>query len=323
MIRDHELAAAVPAPGAGQQVPADFIQDGLVGQGPARAADDPARRRVRRPRVHRLALHRRRPARPPDRRAAGEPRLRGQAPGAGDGDLSAGERGFLRTDARIPRAHHAVGWSTAGSASSTGPTTSTHPSGGSNHERSRGTTGRPHHARHLPMARGAFTSPTCSMPWSTPGGGSPISTGAQSRHRREFLEAIAEALALPDDYAGRSTPSTTACPTSPAATSGRSCCGTAGRRWHEPSSARSPRPSRSCGRARPRWACCSAAKARDLGLPSLDDGLDDPLGRRRRQPAEHLAGVLVEPGAVEGADGLPGELARSPPPPGRARRRSR
>ena len=33
MIRDHELAAAVPAPGAGQQVPADFIQDGLVVKG--------------------------------------------------------------------------------------------------------------------------------------------------------------------------------------------------------------------------------------------------------------------------------------------------
>ncbi|MCR6031942.1 transcriptional regulator [Nocardioides sp. zg-579] len=29
MIRDHELAAAVPSPGAGQQVPADFIQDGF------------------------------------------------------------------------------------------------------------------------------------------------------------------------------------------------------------------------------------------------------------------------------------------------------
>ena len=33
MIRDHELAAAVPTPGAGQQVPADFIQDGLVVKG--------------------------------------------------------------------------------------------------------------------------------------------------------------------------------------------------------------------------------------------------------------------------------------------------
>ena len=31
MIRDHELAAAVPAPGQGQQIPAEFIQqDGLV-----------------------------------------------------------------------------------------------------------------------------------------------------------------------------------------------------------------------------------------------------------------------------------------------------
>ena len=33
MIRRHELAAAVPAPKAGQQVPADFIQDGLPVKG--------------------------------------------------------------------------------------------------------------------------------------------------------------------------------------------------------------------------------------------------------------------------------------------------
>ncbi|MGA8255018.1 MAG: Rv2175c family DNA-binding protein [Nocardioides sp.] len=33
MIRDHELAAAVPSPGAGQQVPALFIQDGLPVKG--------------------------------------------------------------------------------------------------------------------------------------------------------------------------------------------------------------------------------------------------------------------------------------------------
>ena len=33
MIRVHELAAAVPAPGAGQQVPADLIQDGLPVKG--------------------------------------------------------------------------------------------------------------------------------------------------------------------------------------------------------------------------------------------------------------------------------------------------
>lgn len=33
MIRDHELAAAVPSPGAGQQVPADFIQDGFPVKG--------------------------------------------------------------------------------------------------------------------------------------------------------------------------------------------------------------------------------------------------------------------------------------------------
>ncbi|GAA4366567.1 Rv2175c family DNA-binding protein [Nocardioides caricicola] len=33
MIREHELAAAVPIPGAGQQIPALFIQDGLVVKG--------------------------------------------------------------------------------------------------------------------------------------------------------------------------------------------------------------------------------------------------------------------------------------------------
>ena len=33
MIREHDLAAAVPSPGAGQRVPAAFIQDGLVVKG--------------------------------------------------------------------------------------------------------------------------------------------------------------------------------------------------------------------------------------------------------------------------------------------------
>lgn len=33
MIRDHELAAAVPEPGAGQQVPAELIQDGMPVKG--------------------------------------------------------------------------------------------------------------------------------------------------------------------------------------------------------------------------------------------------------------------------------------------------
>lgn len=33
MIRDHELAAAVPRPGAGQQVPAGFVQDGFPVKG--------------------------------------------------------------------------------------------------------------------------------------------------------------------------------------------------------------------------------------------------------------------------------------------------
>jgi hypothetical protein len=33
LIREHQLAAAVPAPGAGQRVPAAFIQDGVVVKG--------------------------------------------------------------------------------------------------------------------------------------------------------------------------------------------------------------------------------------------------------------------------------------------------
>ena len=33
MIKDHELAAAVPRPGAGPQVPADFIESGFVVKG--------------------------------------------------------------------------------------------------------------------------------------------------------------------------------------------------------------------------------------------------------------------------------------------------
>ena len=33
MVRNHELAAAVPSPGAGRQIPADLIQDGLPVKG--------------------------------------------------------------------------------------------------------------------------------------------------------------------------------------------------------------------------------------------------------------------------------------------------
>ena len=33
LIREHQLAAAVPEPGAGQQVPAAFVQDGVVVKG--------------------------------------------------------------------------------------------------------------------------------------------------------------------------------------------------------------------------------------------------------------------------------------------------
>ena len=88
MIRDHELAAAVPAPGAGPQVPAAFLQDGLVVKGLPGLLTVLHDGGLRRPGVHRLVVHRRRPARPPDRRAAGEPRRRGQAAGAGDGVLT-------------------------------------------------------------------------------------------------------------------------------------------------------------------------------------------------------------------------------------------
>lgn len=33
MIKDHHLAAAVPAPGAGQRIPAEMLQDGVVVKG--------------------------------------------------------------------------------------------------------------------------------------------------------------------------------------------------------------------------------------------------------------------------------------------------
>jgi hypothetical protein len=33
LIREHQLAAAVPEPGAGQQVPAAFVQDGVIVKG--------------------------------------------------------------------------------------------------------------------------------------------------------------------------------------------------------------------------------------------------------------------------------------------------
>ena len=33
LIREHQLAATVPAPGSGQQVPAAFVQDGVVVKG--------------------------------------------------------------------------------------------------------------------------------------------------------------------------------------------------------------------------------------------------------------------------------------------------
>jgi hypothetical protein len=33
LIREHQLAAAVPAPGAGQQIPAELLQDGAIVKG--------------------------------------------------------------------------------------------------------------------------------------------------------------------------------------------------------------------------------------------------------------------------------------------------
>jgi len=33
MVRDHELAEAVPVPGQGPRIPADFVQDGVVVKG--------------------------------------------------------------------------------------------------------------------------------------------------------------------------------------------------------------------------------------------------------------------------------------------------
>jgi hypothetical protein len=35
LIREHQLAAAVPSPGAGQQVPAELVMDGLIVKGVA------------------------------------------------------------------------------------------------------------------------------------------------------------------------------------------------------------------------------------------------------------------------------------------------
>ena len=58
MIRVHELAAASPSPGAGPQVPADFIDDdGLPVKGLGGLLTVLHDGRVRRPRDHRLALH--------------------------------------------------------------------------------------------------------------------------------------------------------------------------------------------------------------------------------------------------------------------------
>ena len=61
MIRDHELAAAVPSPGAGQQIPAELHPGRPRGQGPARAADVLHDGGYDDREMHRLAVHRPRP----------------------------------------------------------------------------------------------------------------------------------------------------------------------------------------------------------------------------------------------------------------------
>ncbi len=88
MIRDHELAAAVPVARRRAAGPRRLHPGRPRRQGPARPADDAPRRPLHRPRDHRLAVHRRRLPGPPDRRPAGEPRRRGQAPRPGDGALA-------------------------------------------------------------------------------------------------------------------------------------------------------------------------------------------------------------------------------------------
>ncbi len=87
MIKDHELAAAVPRPGAGPQVPAAFIDEGLVVKGL------PGLLTV----LHDGGYDDREciawiftdggPPRPSDRRPAREPRRGGQTTGPGHGLL--------------------------------------------------------------------------------------------------------------------------------------------------------------------------------------------------------------------------------------------
>ena len=79
LIREHQLAGAVPVPGAGQQIPAELIMDGEIVKGVPGVCTV----------LHDTA------AGPADRRAAGEPRLRGQASRPVDGLLNRDRsRGF-------------------------------------------------------------------------------------------------------------------------------------------------------------------------------------------------------------------------------------
>ena len=91
LIREHQLAAVVPVAGEGQKVPAALIHDGVVVKGVPGVLtvlhdggyDDTAR-------PH-LAVHpRRHAAGASHRRAAGEPRRRGEATRPGDGLLAPG-----------------------------------------------------------------------------------------------------------------------------------------------------------------------------------------------------------------------------------------
>ena len=111
LIREHQLAAAVPAPGAGQQVPAELVMDGEIVKGvPGLLTlfsdggwDDRE--------MLDLAVHPGRlPPGPPDRRPAREPRLRGQAAGAGAGAVATGRRFHGPVKPRAAQTARWVAW---------------------------------------------------------------------------------------------------------------------------------------------------------------------------------------------------------------------
>ena len=88
LIREHQLAAAVPAPGAGQQVPADLVMDGEIVKGVPGLltlfSDGGWTDRE----MLTWLFPGRLPPRAPDRRPPGEPGLGGQAAGAGAGAVA-------------------------------------------------------------------------------------------------------------------------------------------------------------------------------------------------------------------------------------------